>query len=650
MDDRTVYVLVQRGDEEAVQLYVSEDAGASFRMVDRFPVQKLEQINLVRLFHADRALVILKNEENQLERYWIKPNAHILENIPTETPLDAGVIPANVTGWQTDTLSRWYTYVEQDMELRLYKTEDEGRNWEFQGILPAVPWEVGISGSPSDPDLLFLGEVECFRSRNSGKNWEKINPWYAYYRDIQNNLHADMMHFGEYQTADSVKFMLISHHGGLSYSEDFFITMRNYAMENLNITQYYDTKTSPLDPNLVFAGSQDQGLQFNLGFSEGGPSPLQQLLPGDYDHLTFSSNGQSLWAVSPGGWVIWLKEAAQAEPTASWTLPNYQHSIWFPPLTPLRDTTQIAVLIGGGSASEEEGSFLIKLQIQDEKVLATQLPFNFQVNSGGGLIAALATSPTWPNHWFAATTNGQFFLSLDQGQNWTSAASIGTQADLFYSQVILPSQQDSMLLYWGGAGYDQPPLLRSLDGGRTFSDFSQGLPPTIVFDVAANEDESLLFAATQAGAYVYNQEAGKWFDLSAPCTPVQHYMSVEFLSSTQTVRFSTFGRGIWDFQLDGSVPVNHPVVQHSTPEWKVFPNPTNGAFYLELASDPSNQNPATIRMFNNQGQLLLQKTINPGVDDWFFEVNEKSDLPPGIYWLSIQQGSQLSTQKVIITY
>ena len=217
-----------------------------FRTVSLFPVEDLDRIGLFLPFHSHHPFVALKNEANELAIFRINPADNTLDELPAETPLKTGVIPVNLTGWHTDTLSRWYTYVERNNELRLFMTNDQGRKWEDRGLLPAIPWEVGIQASPSDPDLLFLGEVECFRSRNGGKDWKRINPWYAYYNDINNNLHADMMHFGEYRTSDSTTFMLISHHGGLSYSEDFFVTQRNLGKEGLNITQYYDTRTSPL--------------------------------------------------------------------------------------------------------------------------------------------------------------------------------------------------------------------------------------------------------------------------------------------------------------------------------------------------------------------------------------------------------------------
>ena len=47
------------------------------------------------------------------------------------------------------------------------------------------PWEVGLYVSPSDPDALFMGEVECYRSLNAGQHWDKANNWWDYYEDMR---------------------------------------------------------------------------------------------------------------------------------------------------------------------------------------------------------------------------------------------------------------------------------------------------------------------------------------------------------------------------------------------------------------------------------------------------------------------------------
>ena len=637
LNNSTIFVLSQPAAGQAVQLHKSSDGGEHFQTISSFPTQDLDQISLFLPFHSPHPYVALKKEDNTLTISQIDPEENTLIELLSEQSLNTGIIPVNLTGWHTDTLSRWYTYIERNNELRLFQTNDQGQNWEDRGLLPAIPWEVGIKGSPSDPDLLFLGEVECFRSRDSGENWEKINPWYAYYNDIDNNLHADIMHFGEFQTTDDTTFMLISHHGGLSYSEDFFITQKNLGQEGLNITQYYDTRTSPGDAKLVFSGSQDQGLQFNTDLTTSGQLPLTQFLPGDYDHLVFSQDGQSLWAVSPGGWVVYLAEANQPEVTATWTLPNFDYAIWLPPIALIPDAEKKQVLFGGGSLREGSGAFLITLEINGDHIRAEEIPFDFFAASEGGGISAVSVCPI-TNRWYVSTTNGRFFYSNNQGENWFPSQA-NNQTPLFYNLTILPSRRNSDVIYRAGSGYNQAAIYRSTNGGRNFTPFAEGLPSTVVFDLTANEDETLLFAATQAGPYMYSQAAEKWFDLSVSCTPVQTYLSAEFIPELQTVRFSTFGRGIWDLQLDPTVTTR---AQKLEIDLQLFPNPTSGDLQLIFGKDRSH--PLRWTLFDNTGQSF-QKGFIPAHQNR--RKLDLTSLPVGIYFLRLEGEGKMISRRVV---
>lgn len=640
VNDSTIYILSQLAEGQNVQLHKSADGAENFQLLHTLSYRNLDQVNLFLPFHSSQLFVAIKNEDNNLSLYQLNHSTGSLDALPAETPLNMGVIPVNLTGWQTDTLSRWYSYVEKNNALRLFKTEDQGLSWQDQGLLPAVPWEVGITASPSDPDLLFLGEVECFRSQNGGKNWRRINRWYDYYNDVGKYLHADMMSFGEYTAADGATFMLIGHHGGLSYSEDSFREdHRNLGLDGLNITQYYDARISPLDSNVVFAGSQDQGLQINTGFINSEPSPLRQILPGDYDYLTYTRGGRSLWAVSPGGWLVYLADAVSRQASATWTLPNYNNAIWFPPITALPSDEEDKVLMGGGSLAEGSGAYLIELKANGNQIQANQLIFDFQLASGGGLISATKVSTRFPASWYAATTNGYFFYSSDKGQNWNFSRSPSSEADLFYSQAILPSLIDPNTIYWSGTGYDQAPVYRSTNGGQSFEPFSTGLPPTIVFDLAANEDESFIFAATQAGPYVYSRLANQWFDLSTDCTPTQYYFSVEFIESLKKIRFGTFGRGIWDFKLDETVAA--PSLE-SAPGFKVYPNPTNGPLQLEFGDDFKRQ--LRWGIWTEEGKLLRQGQIAPQTTLHHIDL---SDFPAGVYFLRLYGDKKTISRKVV---
>ena len=76
---------------------------------------------------------------------------------------------------------------------------------------------------------------------------------------------------------------------------------------------------------------------------------------------------------------------------------------------------------------------------------------------------------------------------------------------------------------------------------------ANGLPSTMVFDLAISADGQQLFAATELGPYWYDRQAGTWIDISGTTAPEQTWWDVDYIDATHTARFSTYGRGIWDF-------------------------------------------------------------------------------------------------------
>jgi len=71
-----------------------------------------------------------------------------------------------------------------------------------------------------------------------------------------------------------------------------------------------------------------------------------------------------------------------------------------------------------------------------------------------------------------------------------------------------------------------------------------------VYEMSCLPDESMIFAATEVGPYAYSFDDGHWEDISADNAPDQTYWTVDYIHEIHTVRFGTYGRGIWDYTFD----------------------------------------------------------------------------------------------------
>src|SRR5690606_17420177 len=210
------------------------------------------------------------------------PATEDLELLTDNSPIGFGAEgDANIQAVTVDGETHLYVY---DGDRKFHVSKDFGATWEYLSTLPTKPWAVHLYISPSQPKNMIYGEVDAFRSRDGGKTWQKINAWWEYYNNVASKLHADIMSLKEFVDQDDSPFILIGNHGGISITYDAGVANDNIGMFDLNVSQYYDVKSYPLDYNFVFAGAQDQG--FQKGFIPGtNTENFVQVVSGDYGHI-----------------------------------------------------------------------------------------------------------------------------------------------------------------------------------------------------------------------------------------------------------------------------------------------------------------------------------------------------------------------------
>lgn len=643
LSGQSIFLLAKPDYYSIYEIFHSSDYGKSFYKIMELDSHESDFFSLCRPNGTEALILARKTAENNLRLQEWNAGQEVFVDIDAEEDLPMGGAPANLIGG-LDSLEQLhlFTYLEKKGNYFLYKSTDKGRTWTEISQLPQAPWEVGVFLSPSDPNVLYMGEVEAFRSSDGGVSWEKINEWWEYYDDVEGALHADIMAFAEYRTPDDQIFSLISHHGGISISYDQFESQNNISLTDLNTSQYYTVRTDPNNPDYVYAGSQDQGFQRASGFETGqnGPMAFDQVISGDYGPIAFTRGGTAMWTVYPDGWINYYDDPQNGYVKASFELISEDESVWFPPIVSDPTPGKNGLLLAGGNINGGEGSFLIQLEYLNKKIKTQQFSYNFKLESAGGALSALATASSAPNFWYASTTNGRFFYSEDQGQSWEQSLNFIPEGHYLYGQAIWVSKFDPQRVILAGSGYNNPPVYLSEDGGRSFRAISKGLPPTLVFSLASTPDEDLLFAATEAGPFVYNARDNQWHDLSTKCSPVQTYWSVEYVAPIQTVRFGTYGRGIWDFQLDTDTPAPEPPIAKSN--ISIFPNPTNGP--LNISTDGL-EGEIRIGIHDAQGKLI-RKMLPTSVHET--QNLDLSDLPKGIYFLIFENGQRRSSRKVIV--
>ena len=641
-DNHHIYLLAKTGYWENFRLYKSEDKGESYTLLNTFNNNSLRTYDLCIPNGTNDVYFLERFSAGQTNLYIINPDNDNLDLLSSNIDFGLGENGrAVLVGAQVDNTLHFYTY---NTDNEVFHTEDFGATWTLKGQMPASPWGVGLYIPPSDPNFILMGEVECYMSNTAGAGWAKVNNWGDYYGDVAGSLHADMMYFNEFQTSTGEDFILISNHGGLSVSYDYLNTRINLGMENLNVAQYYDVRTDPTSPYHIYAGSQDQGFQRGVTFGNDNVVTFEQVISGDYGHIAFSDYNQRMWMVYPGGWVSYYPDPQGGYLTEGYTVESDNETVWIPPLMESPDPSEDAVYLAGGNVDGGSGSYLIKLtKLPGDTIQSTQIPFDFYDQSSEGTIAAMKTSPLDANRWYVSTTNGRFFYSTDGGQQWEQTVQFIPGGHYLYGASIYPSRLDENTVYFAGSGYSGPAVYKSTDGGFTFLPMNEGMPSTLVFEIVANEDESLFFAATEAGPQVYVVAEEMWYDMSGMAAPSQTYWSVEYLDEPQIVRFGTYGRGIWDFQINEPVGTKDLVLASHPLE--IQPNPATDFFQVNLPEEAKAN--TVLKISNLQGQVLqqVQWNINDSADRQ--QSVPIADLVTGMYIVSLESQGQVWTSKLV---
>lgn len=426
--------------------------------------------------------------------------------------------------------------------VRLYRSDDTGKTWTFTTDVSDY-WGT-LNASIVDKDLVAWGGVETWRSTDGGFQFQKVNGWGDYYSAPQSKLHADIQGLDVVADGQGGETWYVSTDGGLFESTDGLASVANLSLDGLRVSQYYTTLTSTANPDHVAAGSQDQGYQWAGQPPGPGQSLLDfdQVISGDYGHAV-SSDGthKYVYSVYPGFVLIQKGESNPSVFTANF--PSGTQYSWLPPLAP--DPGHIWRFFFCAS----------KLYRYEKGVGNSWFPTLFSAHDfalqSGEFLTGFTLSPVKLNRAFAVTNKGRLWYSSNGGQTWLQSTTTGPGPHYFYGTALLASSLDANTVWVGGSGYSNAPVWRSTDGGASFQPWDTGLPSTLVYSLAEAPDGSgAVFAGTEHSAWRRDAASPAWVDITGGEAPLNTYWSAEAVPSTNTIRFGTYGRGIWDYSVD----------------------------------------------------------------------------------------------------
>ncbi len=462
------------------------------------------------------------------------------------TPIPTDIGGAAILAGSEAGAPKLYVAVSTFGGWELWSSDDSAESWELLHTLGDF-WE-SLVASTQNPDFVAYAGVEMFVSENGGHDWEKVNAWWEYYDDPANLLHADIpgLYVEPDPAAPEGEVWYVGTDGGLYDSHDQMATVRNLSLDGLGVSQYYTVLTSRRRPELVLAGSQDQGYQ-RAALAESPPPPpgpwadFDQLISGDYGHLTSTDGSHDLvFSVYPG-FVLVQEGEANPDLIAFLDFPAGETHLWMPYVQadPLDDNA-FYLCASALWRYDRVGSSPTWSHVRHS-------PDDF----GNGYLTAIEFSPVDPARAWAVTSQGELYYSSDSALSWTLSDDPGPGPHYFYGTTLVPSSVDAEVCWVGGSGYSNDPVFRTGDGGVHWERMSEGLPSTLVYCMVEAPDQSgAMFCGTENGAWVYDPGSSIWSDLLGNAAPINTFWACEAVPSQNLVRFGTYGRGIWDYHLE----------------------------------------------------------------------------------------------------
>ena len=413
-----------------------------------------------------------------------------------------------------------------------------------------------IAVDPVDPEVVYAGGIDLFRSDDGGRNWGIISYWWFSPPSAHADQHTIVFH-PDYD-GSSNRTMYVGNDGGLwrtnnaralkAIGEDAPCSPFNTRMSwtSLNnsyaVTQFYHGLPFP-DGESYFGGTQDNGTI--LGTDEGAHNGWSKIMGGDGGYVAIDpKNPRILYAETQN---LNLRKSTDGGQT-------------------FRQVTN--------GIDEPEGNFLFIVPFTMDPSKATRLWLGGQTlwrTTNGAQrwraagrefspsvsISAVAVAPTNSNRVVAGLASGRVHynnraLKADGETEWPSAV---VRANAYISWLTF-DPEDDRVVYATSSTFDGKHVFKSEDGGVSWEQIdgngARRLPNIPVHSIVVDpRDTQRLYVGTDRGVYVSTRGGREWAleDNNFTHTIVQSMSIVERGNRNAFLFAFTHGRGAWRVTL-----------------------------------------------------------------------------------------------------
>lgn len=468
--------------------------------------------------------------------------------------------------------------------LGLYRSTDGGETFELRSDTPNLfgyetdgsdeggqAWyDMALAVDPDDPDRLFVGGINVWRSTDGGSTWTILSHWV--FPSLVGYTHADI------HSLDVLGGRLwCGSDGGVFVSANAGDTWSNRSF-GLDITQFYRLGTSELDPGLILAGAQDNGsnrLKDGQWTHIFGADGMECAVDRSNPNILYASYQLGGLMRSNNNGVEWSFIGDMVPEEGAWVTP-----FALDPLTP-------SVIIAGYRnlwVSGDRG---------DSWYQTTFWPDN-------EFVRCIAIAPSTSEVIYAGR-NGLVQRSDDGGFTWTNIKP-GLPNLSPTSFAVDHDDPYHVWISFSGTNNGQK-VYESTDGGDTWQNRSAGLPNIPVNSIVAQPGSpNGVYIGTDMGVFHRDDYTAEWapYGSGMPNVVVTE-LEVNMLSGK--LRAATYGRGIWQADLFFS-PFASVAEAEALDAPLLIPELTEGQYRIQ--TDEAHGRLLELRVVDSMGRLVHQ--------------------------------------------
>ncbi len=544
-----------------------------------------------------------------------------------------------------------------DMDfMGLYKSTTGGTSWtrlpasdnaSFKTFMRAQgDYNLFVRVHPTNPDIIFMGGIETWRSTNGGQSFTKISKQ----GDNLANAWVDM-HSADFDPIDP-KTLVVTGDGGVYRTRDCLANsvVWNELATNLATYQFYGIDFDRQNTSRVVGGTQDRrnniGVVGNPNWTllswsgDGGYTAFDHKVPStfyvesQYGNIARTDNNGGTFTRITNG----LERTSGTSEYMSFIAPFLMHP-----------TNNNVLFIAGNKVYRTNGKGAQWVAISDDLTKGTSWTRQFQDLSICTKNPDVLWGVTGSTGKAFRTTNS---MAVDAVWTDVSGTDINQRLPALFLASVAVHPTNGDIAYVGTSSFDvKSGVYRTSDGGVTWKYMTGATPQTslpkgpvgalVVYD----KDPRIVFAGTDVGVYVSMDEGENWipFGDGLPTVVIDDLK----ITPDGILYAGTHGRGLWmTSAILTRTDALAPIVDQGYALGTQYPNPASSTLTVPFTVAESGT--VEIALYDASGHRVMIATRDNWTRGSHTTTVSVRTLRPGTYFLRMTAGSFSATRKVLI--